>query len=78
VSEAWDGRPENPERDGWHWLCCGVHTYVREWRNKGYWPGNHGYNFSPNEIRRTHDYLGPALLPSQVAAADAKEKSDAR
>lgn len=33
---AWDGRPEKPERDGWHWVKPdGGDPFPAEWRAAG-------------------------------------------
>ena len=75
---AWDGRPSNPERDGWHWLRGKRFGTVEigHWRNGQWGPPT----CSTARLAETDDYLGPALQPAEVAAkvAAAAAVCDAR
>jgi hypothetical protein len=76
MSDAWDGRPQNPERDGWHWLCAAVGTgapYPMLWCADGKaWDTGDGWIFctDPALIERRR-YLGPCLTPDEIAAREA-------
>lgn len=72
---AWDGRPENPERDGWHWLRNRYGATVPAlWvAEDGAWR-LHGQDYPAKTARWNQTYLGPALLPAQVAAAVQAER----
>lgn len=68
---ATPGVPENPERDGWHWVVDGNHeTVVAEWnadvQRWGSWPF-----CSPADFAEDNEYVSPCLLPSEVAAREA-------
>lgn len=73
MADTWDGRPEHPERDGWHWVCAAVGIaapYPMLWSHDGKaWDTGDGWEFctAPRMTERTR-YLGPALLPAEVAA----------
>ena len=68
----WDGRPENPEVDGWHWVrALNLAVVPRYWRTEPmmYWEAV-GFSTAtplpPDEARKAWiEYLGPALLPSE-------------
>lgn len=66
MTEQWDGVPENPERDGWHWLQedGGVPFPHRWWAVGQRWhsDGSHFY------FACRYRYLGPCALPSAIAA----------
>lgn len=61
----WDGRPENPERDGWHWLMQDTLLYPARWdAAASAW---HRSRFlTPHEITRLNDYCGPCLTPTEI------------
>lgn len=71
----WNGLPEHPERNGWHWLKrpdCDYPT-AAEWisdpNDKDPW--GLGSEWWTVEMTRTNCvYLGPCLLPSEVAACE--------
>lgn len=73
MTDAWDGRPENPERDGWHWLYRpeDLRPMVQPWNAKlGGWIS--GALHSPRGVVDFgFRYLGPALLPVVVEAREA-------
>jgi hypothetical protein len=72
MSEQWDGRPPNPERDRWHWIesLTTGNPMCAEWR-----ADREGWNLyrstsehhAPNEMFSWR-YLGPCLTPAEVAA----------
>lgn len=66
MTDAWDGRPANPEVDGWHWLLIeGEGPEPAEWRAKSsdwltgneLWPAASVSLFS--------SYLGPCAPPGE-------------
>ncbi len=71
MSETWDGRPESPERDGWHWLHHpeDLRPMVTPWNAELQgWPS--GALHSPQGVVDLgFRYLGPCLTPAEVAAA---------
>lgn len=76
MTDAWDGRPQNPERDGWHWLRrVGESTRDAPWLwQESLWC--HGPDaFNPDDmIDMGWHYLGPCLTPAEVAAAVMAER----
>lgn len=78
----WNGEPENPERDGWHWLrfkSDGGSPFTadpvcRYWI-AGQWIGIAGDTCTPEGAAWRCDYLGPCLTPDEVKAL--REASDA-
>lgn len=75
----WDGRPERPERDGWHWLHHpeDLRPMVQPWNAElGGWVS--GALRSPQGVVDLgFRYLGPALLPTEVAAREAAAAAEA-
>ena len=68
----WDGRPQNPERDGWHWLLDGNHEpYLLQWSGDnqrwGDYPGTSAADLAEFGI----GYLGPCHTPAEVASREA-------
>lgn len=69
MTDAWDGRPERPERDGWHWLQaksgdepeCG-YWCAEQWRI-GTW-------MQSPWVASKWRYLGPCLTPDEVTARE--------
>ena len=63
----WDGRPENPDVDGWHWLKDDVreHPTPVVWNAElGGWVS--GPLYSPQAVLDLgFQYLGPCLTPSE-------------
>jgi hypothetical protein len=56
---AWDGRPQNPERDGWHWVSLlGSDTPIAACWGDDEWAG-------PYDNGR-YLYLGPCLTPTEI------------
>jgi hypothetical protein len=80
---AWDGRPESPERDGWHWFRGATHECVGWWsaEHKG-WALSTGERLSAQVMANCYRYLGPCILPSDhtvlVAERDALRAELAR
>lgn len=76
MSEQWDGRPQNPERDGWHWLRGRPNGEPEPlfWFDETDGDGD-GFGWqldydvgTPEQVSRIFDYLGPCLTPFEVAA----------
>ena len=69
----WDGRPESPERSGWHWVEDGDGVRPLLWRG-GDWPepldrGEWQDGFaviSPYAVQNGR-YHGPLAMPPSVA-----------
>jgi hypothetical protein len=79
MTDAWDGRPQNPERDGWHWLLDGNHEpYLLQWGSDnqrwGDYPGTSATDLAEFGI----GYLGPCLTPAEVAASIEAARRDER
>jgi hypothetical protein len=85
MTVIWDGYPENRERSGWHWLQYNEDDpEPREWSPLfGEWwlGGDEDYGGgwqSANYVGRNYTYLGPCLLPAEVAerVKDAEAERD--
>lgn len=70
MTDAWDGRPANPERDGWHWL-----HHAEDLRPcPTPWDADHaawcsgGMHSPRGVVDLGYRYLGPCLTPAEVAA----------
>ena len=70
---AWDGRPQDPDRDGWHWVQpTGGEPFPAEWRTagecvRGRW--GEGWVVGPDEYDPAQcAYLGPCHTPAELAA----------
>jgi hypothetical protein len=74
MSEQWDGRPQNPERDGWHLIRTddGV-EYVVRWSVARGWLDGELVIYAAESI-----YGGPLLLPAEVAAQVEAARRDER
>lgn len=67
------GRPLNPERDGWYWLCAAVGIgapYPMLWSADGKaWDTGDGWVFCTDPaLTERQRYLGSCLTPAEVAA----------
>lgn len=70
----WDGRPQNPDRDGWHWLAPAIDPTLPpgayRWHAPpradvvGMWDGA----YPKDMVRRGYTYLAPCLTPEEHAA----------
>ena len=80
MASDWNGLPENPERDGWHWLArsrdhCEPWPFRWVGGEEPGWCAEDGCDpdcadTSPDEmIRYWPFYLGPCLTPADHAAA---------
>jgi hypothetical protein len=75
ASQSWGGVPQNPERDGWHWLlnADGVgDPFPMLWDADGkMWDaGDAGWMLAEEvAVRRT--YLGPCLTPADAIERNA-------
>lgn len=75
-TKPWDGMPQNPERDGWHWLQCNNEApEANYWRalNREF-HGLDGMAITANPAWR---YLGPCLTPAEVTAMVEDARRDA-
>lgn len=74
---GWDGRPENPDVSGWHWLA---------WPDIGspepcHWNAAAGWWFIDGETHRPHwvapqaAYLGPCPPPSEIHAGAPRRRA---
>jgi hypothetical protein len=70
MTEQWDGRPQNPERDGWHWLARAEDglAILKRWDAEvGAWED--GIMLYPATVMEWGVcYLAPCHTPSEVAA----------
>jgi len=77
MTDAWNGVPLHPERDGWHWLheryswarpepvlWCSM---PQVWRGRGL-----ASAAKQQEVR----YIGPCLTPAEVAAREAAARRE--
>jgi hypothetical protein len=69
-TKPWDGRPQNPERDGWHWVQNGNGIpSCQRWHSERWTVGSDpGWTASQVAALQRVRYLGPCLLPSDHAA----------
>lgn len=70
MTDAWDGRPANPERDGDHWVSdANSDVVTAHWNAEiqcwGAWPYTSAAHMAEN-----NSYLGPCLTPVEVAARE--------
>lgn len=63
-SAEWDGRPQNPERDGWHWV---QHLHVGAPAAWHWFRGRWESLLTADEAAGGFRYLGPCLTPDQVS-----------
>lgn len=87
MGDAWDGRPQNPERGGWHWVwmpdCAGHRPAVPIWWTNCSWEhplvecGHPLFDglMDPADVPADWRYLGPCLTPDEVAAREAADIS---
>ena len=67
----WDGLPEHPERDGWHWFGKGIAATPCYWNAKMEWwsiPFDHSPQTPFMMKNRGREYIGPVLTPAEAAA----------
>ena len=84
MTAAWDGVPQNPEREGWHWLVPAINPTLPpgayRWHAPprsdvvGMWEAGHPLDV----VRRCYAYLGPCLTPAEHAAALAAARAEGR
>lgn len=69
MTETWDGYPENPERDGWHWLASSEGPVPALWARPA-WRHCRDFWIPQAEpewmVRQGWRYLGPCLTPAEV------------
>jgi hypothetical protein len=65
----WNGLPQNPELDGWHWLRCNLHAKYepQPWfwcaAGCGAWQDQDGDSPAIDQ----NEYLGPITPPAELA-----------
>lgn len=70
ASQPWNGVPLHPERDGWHWVCWpnGGAPMCVEW-GRMLDHGRPGWRAWRNShLAHQYYYLGPCILPADLAA----------
>jgi hypothetical protein len=77
MTDAWDGRPQNPEREGWHWVQHRDNapevlnwSPLRDWHYEGDW-------VYPGFIGQNYRYIGPCLTPAEIEARVAQARREA-
>lgn len=83
MSDAWDGRPERPEVDGWHWL-----HHKSDSPRPFHWDGDQwqfpSHSYGPRDVAAWgYTYLGPvpdaaAVQAERAAAAEAMRETCAK
>lgn len=64
----WDGLPENPERDGWHWLKSTTHigkAFPGWWNTRRQCWRGHIRDGEPGTVAKIYEYAG-AMTPGQA------------
>lgn len=66
-AQPWDGRPKNPEREGWHWFRGATHECVGWWsaEHKG-WALSTGERLSAQVMANCYLYCGPCPTPAEL------------
>jgi hypothetical protein len=72
TAAQWDGLPQNPERDGWHWLlfrdgsrlCCFWMAAEQGWASAD----KSQPDYFPEEAAEDHAGCEPCHTPAEVAA----------
>ena len=72
TAPAWDGRPKNPEQDGWHWFRSETHDCVGWWsaRHNG-WALTTGERINGQTMAACYLYLAPCHTPAEAQAREA-------
>lgn len=81
TAPPWDGRPQMPEVDAFHWLLKRNAAWAEAWlwqsdadgcgtEYSGAWAESDG-DGQPDTMARWYSYLGPCLTPSEVTAREA-------
>lgn len=77
----WNGIPDNPHANWWHWLRQGKGDATPwHWAEDDAAEGYFGWEtdddiYEPERMARTFTYLGPCLTPAEVAAAVQAERA---
>lgn len=81
----WDGVPQNPEKEGWHWLRhrSGGAPEPWLWSDSDFGEGDfqwseEGGDGDPDTIAGWFEYLGPCLTPDERLALAAALAGKAR
>jgi hypothetical protein len=79
MTDTWDGRPQNSERDGCHWLLGWNNTpFVAEWdAASADWSWAGGDESCVGVVAAGWRYLGPCLTPAEVEARVAEARREA-
>ena len=68
MSAEWDGFPENPALDGWHWLHhddAGHAAAKWDAADECWWFAGDSEAQDPDWVAEIHEYLGPCALPAR-------------
>ena len=87
TSDAWDGVPPNPEKEGWHWLRRRTGGAPEPWLWSDMDGGEGDFQWceecgdgDPGTTTRWFEYLCPCLTPTEhralLAERDAMERTD--
>lgn len=75
ASDQWDGLPENPEMDGWHWLQDSRDFPIpARWVAELHGWADSGIHSPQGIIELGFHYLGPCITPADLAAAIQAER----
>ena len=74
MTEKWDGIPNSPDIDGWHWLATKKGTLIAAQWAMGTWV-NVG---SIENVADRKTYLGPCVTPADLSAAEAAAAREMR
>jgi hypothetical protein len=70
MTDKWDGFPQNPERDGFHWIVWHHDdmAFVHWWDASDQTWDRYANGYRPRYHSPNYRYLGPCLTPAEVAA----------
>lgn len=70
---GWDGVPQNPERDGWHWLVPAINPALPPGAYRWHAPpradvvGQWDAGYPQDVVRRGYAYAAPCVMPDEAA-----------
>lgn len=70
MTDTWDGRPETPELNKYHWVYLPSGSLAAAFWNQMEWNLGHDY-FRPCEAAFVWKYIGPCLTPTEVETREA-------
>lgn len=76
MASEWDGVPENPDKDGWHWVCSKPMAWLADWQQ---WSTPAAYispDFMSERAKVLGAYEGALRTPTQHAADLAAARRD--